>query len=569
MPPTFGVRAYAGRGRIRYAAHLRGLNLERVLGVALDRPGPFTRAELIAATGLSAPTVGSLALALIERGLLTDLGTGPSRGGRRPSTMELNARYGFVAAVHLGPTRTWLAVADLRGEVLERRAVETPRRVGPGPLLSKVALELRRLLRDLRVPAGRLLAVGAGAPGVVDWERGMVVALAPNLEGWSRVPMGTMLKRALKAPVLVDNDVNLAILGEHGHGAARGHDNCAFVTIGTGIGAGIMIGGRLHHGHHWLAGEIALMCMAPEYVETDFGSRGCLESLAGLRALSDRWSHPGRENEDSWVGALLAAAQRGDPLARKAVHETTTLLGMAVANLSVVLDPSIIVVGGPLFANSPALIETSPDRVADRPDARSDRRLRSRRRGAAGGRAADCHHRSARAPCAASCSLTGRPEILIEPGDGVAKHVRKLGVGLAAHAEIRAVGAAGDANQSDRDVDAAKRGFHRHGLVVWHRVVGVAVEQEHRRRRRGDVRDGRRHAIRLLIVRVRRGQPVDEGGDRRAGEAVGSNHLREIGRGRTQDHTLKRRGLPVDRIGIVGGPRRIQHRDETHEMPAR
>jgi glucokinase len=359
MPPTtrLGPARAPADDDIRYAAHLRGLNLERVLAVARDRQGPFTRAELIEATGLSAPTVGSLAVALIRSGLLTDLGAGPSRGGRRPSTMELNARYGFVAAIHLGPAQTWLAVADLRGEILERRAVPTPK-LAPGPLLAQVASELRRLMRDLDVPTNRLLAIGAGAPGVVDRERGMVVALAPNLVGWSRVPMGAILRRALRTPVIVDNDVNLAILGEHWQGAARGHDNCAFVTIGTGIGAGVMIDGRLHHGHHYLAGEIALMCMAPQHVDTDFGAKGCLESLAGLEALSARWSHRGRDNDQGWVGALLEAAADGDPLARKAVHETMTLIGMAIANLSVVLDPSIIVVGGPLFVQGPTLIES-------------------------------------------------------------------------------------------------------------------------------------------------------------------------------------------------------------------
>jgi glucokinase len=359
MPPT------PRRGRaqpqadddIRYAAHLRSLNLERVLAVARDRPGPFTRAELIEATGLSAPTVGSLAVSLIRRGLLTDLGAGPSRGGRRPSTMELNARYGFVAGIHLGPAHTWLAVADLRGELLERRAVPTPK-LAPGPLLAHVASELRQLLRDLHVPSTRLLAIGASAPGVVDRERGMVVALAPNLQGWSRVPMAALLRRALRTPVIVDNDVNLAILGEHWRGAARGHDNCAFVEIGTGIGAGVMIGGRLHHGHHYLAGEIALMCMAPQHVDTDFGAKGCLESLAGLEALAARWSHAGREDEHSWVAALLGAAASGDQLARKAVQETTTLIGMAIANLSVVLDPSIVVVGGPLFSHGSELLES-------------------------------------------------------------------------------------------------------------------------------------------------------------------------------------------------------------------
>jgi predicted NBD/HSP70 family sugar kinase len=272
--------------------------------------------------------------------------------------MEFNARHGFAAAIHLGPAQTWLAVADLRGEPVARRAIRTPRHCGPAELLSRIADDLRALLRDSGVPARRVLAVSAAAPGVVDPQRGMVVALAPNLESWSRVPMGDILSRALKTPVLVENDVNLAILGEQWQGAASGHQNCAFITVGAGIGAGIMIDGRLHHGHHYLAGEIALMCMGAEHVNTDFGSRGCLESLAGLQALAGRWSDPSRDqDDDDWIGALLEAVRTGDLLARKAVDETMTLIGMAIANLSVVLDPSIIVIGGPLFARGPALID--------------------------------------------------------------------------------------------------------------------------------------------------------------------------------------------------------------------
>src|SRR5512132_4540884 len=105
-------------GGARHATHLRGLNLERVLNVAMDRPDSFTRAELIEATGLSAPTVGSLVSHLIRSGVVRELGAGPSRGGRRPAFMEFNARHGYVAGIDLGPTRTRLSVADLRGERL-------------------------------------------------------------------------------------------------------------------------------------------------------------------------------------------------------------------------------------------------------------------------------------------------------------------------------------------------------------------------------------------------------------------------------------------------------------------
>ena len=263
----------------REAAHLRALNLERVLAVAMDRRGPFTRAQLIEATGLSAPTVGSLASQLIRSGLVADLGTGPSRGGRRPSVMEFNPRYGFVAGIDIGPTRTRLAVADLRGEMLAHRIVPTP------------SLRKRRQHRDAArggaedaaegddVPAGHLLAVAAGAPGPVDIDRG-IVTVAPNLKGWIDVPIRDILHGALGVPVLVENDVNLALLGEHWRGAARGHDTCAFIFVGTGIGAAVLIDGTVHRGHHFMAGEIAVMCMGPQYRRSRLTERA---------AASRRW----------------------------------------------------------------------------------------------------------------------------------------------------------------------------------------------------------------------------------------------------------------------------------------
>ena len=275
------LKPRAAHDGVRQASHLRALNLERVLGVVMDRPAPFTRTELIRATGLSAPTIGQLTGQLIRLGLIRDMGTGPSRGGRRPSFMDFNARHGVVAGLHLGSSRTRLAVADLRGDTLLHRTIETPPGRAPEALLASVATELRKLLREVDVPPSNLLAVGAGAPGAVDRTRGVVMALAPNLKGWSNVPMGAILRRTLDAPVIVDNDMNFAVLGEHWRGAARDHETCVFISVGTGIGAGILVNGELLHGHNFLAGEIALMCMGPQYVETDFGARGCLETLAG------------------------------------------------------------------------------------------------------------------------------------------------------------------------------------------------------------------------------------------------------------------------------------------------
>ena len=317
-------------------------------------PGPFTRAELIEATGLSGPTVGFLTSHLTARGLIRDLGTAPSRGGRRPALMEFNARHGFIAGIDLGPTRTRLAIADLRGERLAHRIMSTPTRLAPVAALRKIADAVRDLMTEAGAPPDHLLSVVAGAPGVVDLDRGIVV-LAPNLSGWSAVAMQECLEHALGAPTLVENDVNLALLGEHWKGAARGHRTCAFLFVGTGIGAAVLIGGKLHRGHHYMAGEIAVMCMAPEYVNVSYGTHGCLETLAGLQALAARWP-AAKGDPEAWLPQLFEAARAGSEPAQRAIDETATLLGIAAVNIGTVVDPSILLLGGALFANAAPLV---------------------------------------------------------------------------------------------------------------------------------------------------------------------------------------------------------------------
>jgi predicted NBD/HSP70 family sugar kinase len=337
----------------RNAAQLRRLNLERLLAVVVDQAGSFTRAELTEATGLSAPTVGSLVADLIRSGVVRDMGTGPSRGGRRPSFMEFNARHACIGGIDLGPTRTRLAVADLRGEPLAHDVIATPSRLAPETLLKHLADALRRLMREANLPSDRLIAVGAGAPGAVEFDKGIVTE-APNLRNWSRVPMREILERSLGVPTIVENDVNLAILGERWRGAAKGHPTCVYITVGTGIGAGIIVDGVLHRGHHFMAGEIAFMCMGPQYV--DSGTARCLESLASLKALAERSPRAGRRDPPHAVADLLEAAGNGDRAARKAVEEAAVFIGMAVANLAVVVDPSLIVLAGAMVTQSELLV---------------------------------------------------------------------------------------------------------------------------------------------------------------------------------------------------------------------
>jgi predicted NBD/HSP70 family sugar kinase len=340
----------------RNSQQLRRLNLHRMLAVAMERTGPFTRAEVVEATGLSAPTVGTLSEALLRSGLLREAGIGPSRGGRRPSFMEFDSRYGFVAGIALGATRTQVALADLRGERLAHRVMATPA-LGPDRLLARITHWVRSLLREEGVAREKLLAAAIGVPGAVDREKGTVIALAPNLRGWSNVPVAETLGRLLRTDVVAENDVNLAVLGERWRGAAQGHDTCAYIHVGTGIGAGIVVEGHLHRGHHFLAGEVGLMCMGPQHVETDFGARGCLETLAGVAALGSRWAGESRGDRRRQVADLFEAAEAGDRRALRVVAEAGTLIGIAAANLATVLDPSLIVLGGALVTRGESFVQ--------------------------------------------------------------------------------------------------------------------------------------------------------------------------------------------------------------------
>jgi predicted NBD/HSP70 family sugar kinase len=342
----------------RHPRQLRRVNMDRVLAATMAKPEPQTRAELMKATGLSAPTVGSLASELVRLGLLRELGRGPSTGGRRPRALQFNADYGVVAGIVLGARSTRLALADLTGRSLAATEAQTPEDEGPERLMAWMSRLIGSLLAEAGVPHDRrLLTVTAGLPGAVDRARGTVVGLMPGFRSWENVALGASLERLVGAPVVAENDVNLAILGEHWRGAAQGHDTCVFIVHEVGLGAGILIGGELHRGQHSLAGEIAVMCMASEYVTRDFGSRGCLETLAGLDTILGRWRPDARGSIQQQTVDLLRAARAGDPGALGVIDEAATLIGMAASHVSLVIDPSLLVLSGPLVGTGGEVLE--------------------------------------------------------------------------------------------------------------------------------------------------------------------------------------------------------------------
>jgi glucokinase len=333
---------------------MRRLNGARILDT-VRRYGPISRAGLARRSRLSPPTVSALVEDLKERrGLLRQVGMGESSGGRRPMMLEFNADYGYVAGVDLGSTTTRFALADLQGRMIYRHQQKTPS-ASREAVIEEVFDGIRRLFPGSGLPPKRLFAIGIGAPGMTDVEQGRVIS-AVNLKNWTDVPLRALLQDRFGVPVVVDNDVNMAALGEHWAGCARRHPNFVFIALGAGVGAGIVIDGRLHRGSHWYAGEISHMHLDFRRWAVEFGEQGFLERHAGAAAIARMGQRveAARRNGGARAGGreameparLFEAARAGDRAAARVVQQVAVYLGMAVANIVSVLDPALVVFGG-------------------------------------------------------------------------------------------------------------------------------------------------------------------------------------------------------------------------------
>lgn len=328
----------------------RRLNRLRVLE-AVRRMGPLSRADLTRRMGLSAPTVSALVADLMEReGLLRYVGIGKSSGGRRPALLEFNAEHGYVAGLDIGSRTLRFALADLQGRVVARHQESTCCE-GGARLVAQLCDGLERLLAGAAVDRNRLLAVAAGAPGMTDVAAGCVIN-AVNLPGWIDVPLRDVLEARFGAPAVIDNDANMAAIGERWRGAARGVDDFVFIALGRGIGAGVILGGRVQRGSRWSAGEISHMHLDWRGWNTSYGDQGFLESRIGALAAAG----PG-ETRPGAFGQIFRAAAAGDAAARAAVEQLAAYLGTAVANIVAVLDPALIVFGGGVSLAGEQLLE--------------------------------------------------------------------------------------------------------------------------------------------------------------------------------------------------------------------
>jgi glucokinase len=329
---------------------LRQTNAQLLLRL-LRESGPCSKADLVRATGLSAPTVTNVVGHLASVGLIEPVGEGDSTGGRPPDIIRFRAERGCLAGVEIGSDGLRFLLTDLDGHELARaNASITWNSSKPAAICSQIAKELRNLTRKQKHAEEQLLGVGVGVPSIVNVNEGTVLALSA-LKGWNNVSLGSMLTRELKCQVTVDNDTNLAALGEYNRGAAQEESNFVFITIGEGVGAGIFLDGKIYRGSQWSAGEIGYL-RVPHIAREHPTVReyGRLERILGASGILRSWrtaSKPARRTPKATRPAdVFALAMEGNANAKKILLNRATILSDIILDLALILNPSLILLGG-------------------------------------------------------------------------------------------------------------------------------------------------------------------------------------------------------------------------------
>jgi glucokinase len=339
---------------------LRLTNAQLLLRL-LREAGPCSKADLVRASGLSAPTVTNVVAHLSSAGLVEPVGEGDSTGGRPPDIIRFRAERGCVVAVEISSDRLRLLLADLDAKELARAEAAIPRDSSkPGAVCGQIAKEVRLLLRKHSWSEDHLLGLVVGVPAIVNVQDGIVFSLS-KLKAWSDVPLAAMLKKEFHCEVAIENDTNLAAQGEYHRGAAQQERNFVFITIGEGVGAGIFLDGAIYRGSRWSAGEIGYLRVPhiSRQHPTTHGY-GRLEKVLGAPGILRSW-RANRKRSRPHVKVARAVdvfnlAAAGNAQARKILLQRASILSDVILDLSLILNPSLILLGGEVGSH-PTLLQ--------------------------------------------------------------------------------------------------------------------------------------------------------------------------------------------------------------------
>lgn len=341
------------------ASLMRRLNRSTILDL-MRQHSPISPSELSRKLHISMPTVMRILDELMQENLVYRLDSLESSGGRPRSLLAINASAHAVIGLDLGGTKMYGTAADLNGNIL----VESYRPSIPGSSQENLNILIQLIEELIAIPQKNqqnILGIGVGAPGITLYDKG-IITWAPSL-GWRDLPLRDILQERFHLTVQVENDVNLAALGEFGFGAAKGASSLVCLAVGTGIGSGIVLDRKIYRGFHQAAGEVGYLPPCTDALGKRYEHFGALESLASGSGVEARARQLIQSRglaidlTNFSAETVFNAARAGASWAQEIINETVDYLALVIAAISVVLDPQVIVLGGGVSRSADILVE--------------------------------------------------------------------------------------------------------------------------------------------------------------------------------------------------------------------
>lgn len=356
--------------------NVKNINKHAVLDLIRFTPGGISRAELALRMDLSRAAMTAIVNDLLEVEIVRETESRSGQSGRPPIILEIDPARGRVIGIDMGATHLTIALADFSARIIDEIEIPFDVTQGPIPCLAQAEALLTELLEKNDMRLEQVLAIGMGVPGPIVNQAGMVIA-PPIMPGWDSYPIRLEMESKWNIPVSLNNDAELGMLGEWAYGAGRGEEHLAYIKVGSGIGAGLLLNGQVYQGSTGSAGEIGHLTIEENGPLCDCGSTGCLEALAGGKAIARQ----AREVVAKGKGTLLtgmgppeeltardvaAAARRGDLPSQEIIARAGSYLGIAIAGMVNLFNPRVVVIGGGVSQIGDLLLQPIRDTVRRR-----------------------------------------------------------------------------------------------------------------------------------------------------------------------------------------------------------
>jgi len=339
---------------------IRNINAGLVLR-SIEKNSPISRADVGKIVGLTPPTISAIVKNLIERDIVQEIGKGVSSGGKKPILLKINSKAAYMIAVDLGGENgIRVALMDLSYHIIKEKFGPKMESLYGKKFKNALSVILTDFVKDINIPKEKILSICIGVPGIIDHKL-KKVTVAPCLN-WE-ISLEDLNLKEIGIPIALENDVNLMTLGEKTEGIAQKIKNFVFVGERAGIGAGIITNRKLYKGANNAAGEVGYLLIDPEYAPKSTRDYGCLEKLASYKVIVEKV----KKKMGKTVGIIdiFKMAAEGDSVALGIVKEALKFLAYGIGNISCVLDPELVIIGGGISILPPSFLEEMKRNLKD------------------------------------------------------------------------------------------------------------------------------------------------------------------------------------------------------------